>query len=66
MIVPMMSIREMRMRMCLLLVRMPMSALDPWFHQCVMFVLAVFVMDMLVFMLQRLELVFMFVMLRQV
>ncbi len=29
MIVPMMSIREMRMGMCLLPVRMPMSVLDP-------------------------------------
>jgi len=40
--------------MCLLLVRMPMSVLDPWFHRCVMFVLVVFVMDMLVFMLHDL------------
>jgi hypothetical protein len=66
MIVPMMNIREMSVGVCLLLVRMPMRVLDPWFNRCVMLVLVVFVMDMLVFVLQPWVLVFMLVTLREV
>ncbi len=64
MIVPMASIGEMSMGMCLLLMRMSMSVFDTQFNRCVMLVLVVFVMYMLVFMLQQLVGVFMLVMLQ--
>jgi hypothetical protein len=64
MIVPMVSIGEMSMGMCLLLMRMSMSVFDPQFNRCVMLVLVLFVMYMLVFMLQQLVGVFMLVMLQ--
>lgn len=65
MIVPMVSIRKMRMGMCLLLMRVPMRVLDSRVNRRVVLVLVVFVMNMLVFMLERLVTVFVFVMLCQ-
>jgi hypothetical protein len=54
MVVSMVSIRKMRMGMCLFLMSVPMSVLDPWLNRCVMLVLVGFVMYMFVFMVEPL------------